>query len=107
MTAMDTGAAPSFTIERGTVRADALVIAGNALLGEIEPGLKWMIAPVGTYIAVTERLESCRMRQILRDDVAVCDINYVVNYYRRSPDDRLLFGAGISCSRAIPQTSQA
>ncbi|MDB5360909.1 MAG: FAD-dependent oxidoreductase [Rhodospirillales bacterium] len=100
--AVDTGAAPSLTTAGGRVRAKALVIAGNALLGKLVPGLGHTIAPVGTYIAATERLGRARMRQVLRDDVAVCDMNFVLNYYRRTPDDRLLFGARVSYSGREP-----
>jgi gamma-glutamylputrescine oxidase len=102
VTAIDSGAAPSLTTATGRVRAEALVIAGNALLGGLVPALKRMIAPVGTYVAATERLGRARMRQVLRDDVAVCDMNFVLNYYRRSPDDRLLFGARVSYSGRDP-----
>ena len=100
--AVDTGAAPSLATARGRVRAKALVLAGNALLGNLVPGLGRTIAPVGTYIAATEPLGRARMRQVLRDDVAVCDMNFVLNYYRRTPDDRLLFGARVSYSGRDP-----
>jgi gamma-glutamylputrescine oxidase len=100
--AVDTGAAPSLTTAAGRVLATALVIAGNALLGKLVPGLGRTIAPVGTYIAATEPLGRARMRQVLRDDVAVCDMNFVLNYYRRTPDDRLLFGARVSYSGRDP-----
>lgn len=96
VTAVDTGPRPSLTTARGTVTADALVIAGNALLGNLVPGLRRMIVPIGTYIAATEPIGRSRLLRILRDDVAVCDMNHVVSYYRRTPDDRLLFGAGVS-----------
>jgi gamma-glutamylputrescine oxidase len=100
--AVDTGAVPSLTTSQGRVSAKALVIAGNALLGRLVPGIGRTIAPVGTYIAATERLGRARMRQVLRDDVAVCDMNFVLNYYRRTPDDRLLFGARVSYSGRDP-----
>lgn len=102
VTSVDTGATPSLATARGRVRANALVIAGNALLGRLVPRLQRTIAPVGTYIAATERLGRARMRQVLRDDVAVCDMNFVLNYYRRTPDDRLLFGARVSYSGRDP-----
>ena len=102
VTAIDAGAEPSLTTAKGRVRAKALVLAGNALLGRLVPGLARMIAPVGTYIAATERLGRARIRQLLRDDIAVCDMNFVLNYYRRTPDDRLLFGARVSYSGRDP-----
>ena len=102
VTEIDTGATPSLATARGRVRANALIVAGNALLGSLVPALRRTIAPVGTYIAATERLGRARIRQVLRDDVAVCDMNFVLNYYRRTPDDRLLFGARVSYSGRDP-----
>src|SRR5579859_464221 len=102
VTAIDSGTEPSLATAEGRVQAKALIIAGNALLGDLVPGLARMIAPVGTYIAATERLGRSRIRQVLRDDVAVCDMNFVLNYYRRTPDDRLLFGARVSYSGREP-----
>jgi gamma-glutamylputrescine oxidase len=52
--------------------------------------------PIETYILATERLPRARLRAVLRDDIAVCDTNFALNYYRRTPDDRLLFGAHAS-----------
>jgi gamma-glutamylputrescine oxidase len=102
VTTVDAGARPSLGTREGRLSADYLILAGNALLGGLVPELKRMIAPVATYIAATERLGRGRIRQILRDDVAVADMNFVLNYYRRTPDDRLLFGAGISYSGLEP-----
>jgi len=110
VTAVETGASPSLATVGGRVRADALVLGGNALIDRLVPGLvpglASTIAPVGTYIAATERLGRARMRAVLTDDVAVCDMNFVLNYYRRTPDDRLLFGARVSYSGRDPADLQ-
>jgi hypothetical protein len=47
---------------------------------------------VGTYIIATERLESTRAKAIIPGDVAISDSMFVVNYYRRTRDHRILFG---------------
>ena len=70
--AVDSGPKPSLATAHGRVRANALVIAGNALLGRLVPGLERTIAPIGSYIAATEPLAPARIHQVLRDDVAVC-----------------------------------
>lgn len=105
--AMDRGACPSFTTTRGTIRADRLVIAGNALLGGLVPGLKRMIAPIDTWIATTEPMERARILEVLRDDVAICDMNQIVTYFRRTPDDRLLFGTGAGIPGRDPADLEA
>jgi gamma-glutamylputrescine oxidase len=47
------------------------------------------------------------MRKILAQDVAVCDVNFVLNYFRKSPDNRLLFGARVSYSGRDPSDLDA
>lgn len=99
---VETGASPALVTARGTVRAKFLVIAGNALLGRLVPTLASRIAGVGSYIVSTEPIVRARLRGVLRDDVAVCDMNYILNYFRRTPDGRLLFGARVSYSGVQP-----
>jgi gamma-glutamylputrescine oxidase len=42
-------------------------------------------------------------RALIRDDVAVCDTKFVVDYFRCSADHRLLFGGGEAYSRHEPR----
>lgn len=102
VTAIDSSETPSFTTASGRVRADYVVLAGNALLGGLVPSIYNKIAPVGTYIAATQPLGANRMQSLLSRNVAVCDMNFVLNYFRKSPDDRLLFGARVSYSGRDP-----
>ena len=102
VTALDTGVTPSFTTSGGRVRAKYLVLAGNALLGALVPSLRHKIAPVGTYIAATAPLGANTMAAVLAQDIAVCDMNFVLNYFRKTPDNRLLFGARVSYSGQEP-----
>lgn len=78
------------------VTADKVVLAGNAYLGK--PGGKIMrrIMPVGTYVIATEPLGESRATELMPRDTAVSDMNFVLDYYRRSADHRLLFGGGVS-----------
>jgi gamma-glutamylputrescine oxidase len=54
--------------------------------------------PVGTYIIATERLGRARLEALVRENVAVADVNFVLDYFRCSADDRLLFGGRVSYS---------
>lgn len=98
-----TGPAPEAATARGRVRARFLVLAGNAYLGALAPSLAEKAMPVATYILATEPLGAERALGLLPRDVAVCDMNFVLNYFRRTPDHRLLFGGGVSYSgRDLP-----
>lgn len=102
VTAIDTGASPSATTASGKVRARFLVLAGNAYLGRLAPRLASMIMPVATYLIATESLGEDTARSLLPTNVAVSDMNFVLNYFRRSSDHRLLFGGGVSYSGMDP-----
>jgi gamma-glutamylputrescine oxidase len=88
--------------EAGTVRARHLLIAGNALLGRLVPELARKLMAVGTYIAATEVLGPERAAALITNNAAVADINWVLDYFRRSADHRLLFGGRVSYSGVDP-----
>lgn len=82
----------------GKVRAKFVVLCGNAYLNNLVPTLRSRIMPVGTYIVATQSLGETRMQQLMRENIAVTDINFVLDYFRRSADHRLLFGGRVSYS---------
>jgi len=82
----------------GEVRARHLVLAGNVYLGSLAPALARKIMGVATYIVATEPLGEERARALIRDNPATCDMNWVLDYFRRSADHRLLFGGRVNYS---------
>lgn len=87
---------------KGRVRAKWVVLAGNAYLWETERKLGQTIMPVGTYIVATEPLGENRAAKLIPRNEAVADILFVLNYFRRSADHRMLFGGKVSYSRIDP-----
>jgi gamma-glutamylputrescine oxidase len=79
-----------------------MLIAGNALLGRLVPELSSKLMAVGTYIAATEMLGEERAQQLITNNAAVADINWVLDYFRRTADHRLLFGGRVSYSGVDP-----
>ena len=86
----------------GQVNCDHLVFCGNAYLGETEKQLRNKYMPVGTYIVATESLGKERAAALIANDMAVADMNFVLDYYRRSADHRLLYGGRVSYSTLSP-----
>lgn len=74
----------------GTLTADRALIATNAYVGELEPITAAHIMPIGSFIAATEPLDD--FPSIIPGGEAVCDSRFVVRYFRKSRDNRLLFG---------------
>ncbi len=86
----------------GEVRCAQVAFAGNAWLGRTVPPLLRRIMPVGTYIVATEPLGAERAAALIRNNACVTDMNWVLDYYRRSADHRLLFGGRVSYSGLDP-----
>jgi gamma-glutamylputrescine oxidase len=87
---------------QGTVRCAHLVLCGNAYIGAVAPSLARRILGVGTYIIATEPLSEERIRALLPSNAAIADINWILDYFRSSADQRLLFGGRVSYSAVQP-----
>jgi gamma-glutamylputrescine oxidase len=92
--AIDAGAVPLVKTAGGEVRCKTILVCGNAYLGELLPEISSRIMPVTTQIIATEPLGQ-DAEKLLPSNVCVEDANYVLDYYRRSQDGRLLYGGGI------------
>lgn len=77
---------------RGEVRADSLLLCGNAYLGSLVPELAEQIMPVASCIVATEPLGPDRMARLFARPVAVADAHLVLDYFRPTTDYRLIFG---------------
>ena len=87
---------------QGSVRCAHLVLCGNAYIGAVAPALARRILGVGTYIIATEPLGEGRAKELLPSNAAIADINWILDYFRRSADHRLLFGGRVSYSALQP-----
>lgn len=102
--AIDHGNRPRVRGESGSVAADAVVLAGNAY-GWLEPKhLSNLVFPAGSYIIATEPLPESLAAAINEEDVAVCDMNEIVDYYRLTADRRLLYGGACNYSGLEPKS---
>jgi gamma-glutamylputrescine oxidase len=98
------GAPAVVRCEGGSVRADFVVLAGNAYQ-RLEPrALSGLVFPAGSYIVATEPLSAAEVADINPQDLAVCDMNEVVDYFRLSADRRLLFGGRCNYSGREPRS---
>jgi gamma-glutamylputrescine oxidase len=82
------------------------LLAGNVYLPEfgpsIAPSIAARIMPVGTYIVASRPLPEDLAASLIPSGAAVCDNNFVLDYFRTTPDRRLLFGGRVSYSTATP-----
>ena len=87
--------------ESFTLDCRELVYACNAYLDDLAPRLQRFILPVGSYIIATEPLPEAG--RLIRAGRAVADNSFLVDYYRMSADNRLLFGGRISHTPRPPR----
>ena len=90
------------TTPQGEVRARQVLLAGNVYLGGLARALGTRIMPVGTYIACTEALEPALAASLVPCGAAVCDNNFVLDYFRPTADHRMLYGGRVSYSTMTP-----
>jgi gamma-glutamylputrescine oxidase len=86
----------------GQVTAGQVLLAGNVYLQGLAPQLMPRIMPVGTYIACSEALEPARAQALVPSGAAVCDTNFVLDYFRPTADHRMLYGGRVSYSTQTP-----
>ena len=80
------------------MRSKFVVFCGNAWLGATAPPLQPKIMRISTYIVATEPLGEERAQRLITDNAAVADMNWIIDYFRRSADHRLLFGGRVNYS---------
>lgn len=85
------GDTASVVTNDGRVDAKFVVLAGNAYQ-QFNNKLRSQFFPVRSYIIATEPLTAAQVAEVNPHDLAVCDPNFVLEYFRLSADKRLLFG---------------
>jgi gamma-glutamylputrescine oxidase len=88
---------PQLHHDHGVVRAEKLVLAGNAYLGKTGPKqMQQRLAPVMSGIIATEPLGDNVINTLLPGRIAVSDCNTALDYYRFDAKGRMLFGGRAS-----------
>jgi gamma-glutamylputrescine oxidase len=96
------GSTTTLKTDQGLVKAKHVLLAGNVYQGGIAKALESRIMPTGTYIIATEPMDKARSDALIPSRAAVCDTNFVLDYFRPSADHRMLFGGRVSYSTVSP-----
>lgn len=97
------GAHPLVKTQQGAVRCHFVVACGNATIeGVLPDAISARIAPIASYIVATEALDPARAEALITGRPAVCDNNFMLDYFRVSPDHRVLFGGRASSAGGSP-----
>jgi glycine/D-amino acid oxidase-like deaminating enzyme len=76
----------------GDLTAKQVIIATNGYTDKLVPQLKRKIIPVGSYIIATEPLAKELQDKLSPKKRMFYDLKWFINYYRLTPDGRMLWG---------------
>ena len=111
VTGLQRGKQLTASTAQGSVTTPFGVLAGNCMLAEygpkVAPDIASRIMPVGTYIIGTAPLAPELCQRLIPSNAAVCDNNFVLDYFRFSADHRMLFGGRVSYTTRTPAHLQA
>ncbi|MFB2727404.1 NAD(P)/FAD-dependent oxidoreductase [Shewanella mangrovisoli] len=92
---------------KGRVKANSVLIAGNAYHKLGRPQLRGMLFPASLGNCATAKLSPELAKQLNPQDLAVYDCRFVLDYYRLTADNRLMFGGGTNYSGRDPKNVAA
>ncbi len=88
--------------DQATITARFVVLAMNGYSGRLEPQIAARVMPINNFIAATRPMSDDERATVLTANHAVADSRFVINYFRFSDDNRLLFGGGESYGYRFP-----
>ncbi|WP_374594891.1 NAD(P)/FAD-dependent oxidoreductase [Aquabacterium sp.] len=88
------GQGPVLHTDGGQLQCDQVVLAGGAPLGETIAPFNRLTMPYDSWIIATEPLPIELADAVIPGREAVADDSYDIDYYRLTPDRRMLFGSG-------------
>jgi gamma-glutamylputrescine oxidase len=92
---------------QGAVTCDQLILTGDGYLDDLAGvAARARVMPINNFILATAPLGQ-RAQAIIRSDAAVADSRFVVNYFRKTPDGRLVFGGGENYRPGFPSDLKA
>lgn len=86
----------------GAVEAELCALATDTWLGALDRKAGAYALPINSFIGVTAPLGAERARALIPSGAAISDTKFVVEYYRVTPDHRLLFGGGETYGPSYP-----
>ncbi len=102
VTKIEHGSTVTVRTTSGSVRAKFVALCANTGHVDLSARLARKLIGVASYIVATRPLGAARANALLKDNIAVADLNWIIDYFRLSSDHRLLFGGRVSYSGLDP-----
>ncbi len=105
VTSLTYGDKPVARTAGAQITCDHLLLAVNGYVGTLERQIAARVMPINNFVVATEPLGT-RAKEVLAEPIAVHDTKFVVNYWRLSEDDRLIFGGAESYGYRFPDVAK-
>jgi len=93
--------------KKALIKASKVVFACNGYTDSLLGSKKNNFIPINNYIVSTEPLGEKKAKEIIRNNYAVCDTRFIIDYYRFSEDWRMIFGGGETFTSNFVKNSQS
>ena len=90
----ETGEGVKILTRTNIIKARYVVVGCNGYLDKLLGKIRNKFMPINNYIIATEPLGEEKARQLIKNNYAVCDTRFIIDYYRFSEDWRMIFGGG-------------
>jgi gamma-glutamylputrescine oxidase len=107
VTGVTDGDPATVTTDKATIKAGHVLWACNGYLGHAQGQVAARVMPINNFIIATEPLDPHDAENLIRGSHAVADSKFVINYFRLSEDNRMLFGGGESYGYRFPKDIMA
>jgi gamma-glutamylputrescine oxidase len=88
------------------IKSHKVVVGCNGYLDKLLGNISNKFMPINNYVIATEPLGEIKAREIIKNNYAVIDTRFILDYYRFSEDWRLIFGAGETYSAIFMNDSK-
>lgn len=88
----------------GEFTADKIIICGDGYLHGIDKTIEAIVMPIYSFVIATEKLND---NKIMKSVPACADTRFVLNYFQKTADNRLIFGGGEKYDASWPKDVKA
>jgi len=92
--------------KKNIVKAKYVVVGCNGYLDKLLGKIRNKFMPINNYMIATEPLGEDKARRLIKNNYAVCDTRFIIDYYRFSEDWRMIFGGGETYTSSFKHNSK-
>ena len=88
------------------IKSHKVVVGCNGYLDKLLGNIRNKFMPINNYIIATEPIGELEAKKIIKNNYAVCDTRFILDYYRFSEDWRMIFGGGETFTSSFLKNSK-